>query len=331
MLKQNKNKIIVTFYKYNPNLLNQIIMKNLSTIITCMLLCIFSYTDVAAQQENISIQGTLKDASGAAVSDGSYSVEFRLYHDATGGDVKWSEEATVDVTGGIYSHYLGSITPLNEAIFGQTLYMGVKVGSFELVPRTELTYAPYTFAASRVSCSGGVGDVKYSILSPTQFAEVNGDCWVPLDGSDMSGSQLAGIMNQTTLPDMSGLFIRAPEYNEGNDPDRTTSTAIATLQEDALQQHNHEIDLVTNIAGSHTHGFTDNDSAYTGPSGTGTSTNASLYGPASDSDTTSPAGNHSHTVKGWSEGADLESGTVKTNANETRSKNMNFYIYIRIN
>lgn len=306
-------------------------MKNLSTILTCMLICIFTFTDAQAQQENISIQGTLKDASGAAVSDGTYSVEFRLYHSATAGDVKWSEMAEVEVTGGIYSHYLGSVTPLNEAIFGQTLYMGVKVGSFELVPRTELTYAPYTFASARVSCSGGLGDVKYSILNPTQFAEVNGDCWIPLDGGDMTGSSLAAIIGGTTVPDMSGLFIRAAEYNEGNDPDRTVGETIATIQQDALQEHNHHLNITTSNHGGHSHGFTEEGVYDEASSGTGNSTNYRLHYPTTNNSTTANGGAHTHNVNGWTTGADLDGGIVKTNTNETRSKNMNFYIYIRIN
>lgn len=320
-------------------------MKNLFKF-TFLFLFLFSSIALIAQTERISIQGTLKDASGSAVSDGSYTVEFRLYHSDTGGDIKWFEEATVDVTGGIYSHYLGSVTPLNEAIFAQTLYMGVKVGSFELVPRTELTYAPYTFASSRVACSGAVGDIKYSILNPAQFADVNGDCWVPLDGTSMSSDdRLADILNDTNLPDMSGLFVRAAEYNEGNDPDRTVSSPVATLQSEEMKAHVHDlsglstsaegyrIDKNTYLSEVRQSNHDLNGSEYVYPSinggtvgplrgqfGTSGHDRDAVYFTNTVSETTIP--NHTHDITGTM-------GNV--GGAETRPSNMNFYIYVRIN
>lgn len=86
---------------------------------------------LAAQNPKISIQGTLKTASGASVSDGPQMVTFRLYNVAIGGTHLWEEVATVDVVGGIYSHYLGSITALNAGDFATTLYLGVRIGSYE--------------------------------------------------------------------------------------------------------------------------------------------------------------------------------------------------------
>ena len=92
----------------------------------------------------INIQGILRDATGKTLDDGQYSVSFRLYTVRTGGMPVWQETADVDVSGGIFSHNLGSVTPLNAGDFSTTLYLGVKTNNFELTPRTELTYAPYT-------------------------------------------------------------------------------------------------------------------------------------------------------------------------------------------
>ena len=57
----------------------------------------------------------------------------------------------MEVAGGIYSHYLGSVTPLDISDFASIVYVAVKVGSFELFPRSELTYAPYTLASAGVA------------------------------------------------------------------------------------------------------------------------------------------------------------------------------------
>ncbi|HMU02243.1 MAG TPA: hypothetical protein PJ990_01400, partial [Saprospiraceae bacterium] len=124
-------------------------MKTLARFTCTFLLFCSVLMNVNAQSvAKISIQGTLKDANGAAVEDGTYTVEFRLYTVETGGTIQWFETASVESAGGIYSHYLGSVTPLDATVFDQTLYLGIKVGAYELTPRTELTYAPYTFAAN---------------------------------------------------------------------------------------------------------------------------------------------------------------------------------------
>ncbi len=299
-------------------------MKNLLSIFIAVLIGASCSLVLHGQEAaTISVQGTLKDASGASVSDGTYSVTFRLFDQETGGDPVWQEVATVEVVGGIYSHYLGSVTPLSAANFANTLYMGLKVGSYELNPRTRMTYAPYTFSsntAQKVICSGAVGDVKYSVLDPAQFAAVNGDCWVPFDGRPLASSaQLRQITGWSSLPDAGGIFLRTQEFENSpdRDPGRTSSSAVATVQEGELKSHNHTV----NDPG-HTHG-----------------TNYPLGHPPSAIvflPTTGPAGytvmvpnlnlfefNISNATTGITIAA--AGGT------ETRPVNMNLWVYIRIN
>ncbi|MFY7908385.1 MAG: hypothetical protein ACOVO2_02475, partial [Emticicia sp.] len=153
------------------------------------LICFFALTEVAAQQtKKISLQGFLKDANGKAVADGQQSIIFKLYTSPTGGTAAWTDTQNINVFGGVYSTHLGSTTnPLDNLDWGrETYYVGVTVQGTELVPRTELTFAPYSLGspkAQEVVCSGAVGDIKHSILNPTQFKAVNGDCWVPMDGT----------------------------------------------------------------------------------------------------------------------------------------------------
>lgn len=266
----------------------------------------------------VSIQGTLKDNNGSVVEDGEYSVTFRLYNSATGGTALWSEEAIISVAGGIYNHYLGSVNPLNGSNFSSILYVGVKVGAYELSPRTELTYAPYAFAVREVACSGAVGDIKYSILQPSQFAQVNGSCWVPMDGRSISGTDLATIMGVNNVPNGGGLFIRAHEHIGGanNDPDRTSASPIATLQDQTLLSHDHPV----NDPG-HAHTYSDARHAdATTPTYSGIN-NGNYPNANSTTNTLSRSffnANPSITVQN-------SSGT------ETRPKNLNFWIYIRVN
>ncbi len=277
---------------------------------------------LTAQNQKISIQGTLKDASGASVDDGEVELTFKLYHEGNN-EALWEETATVPVIGGIYSHNLGSVEPLSPAsIFNQPLFLGVTVGGRELNPRTELTYAPYAIsvnAAQQIAqkgCSGQVGDIKYSILAPDDFAKENGDCWVPMDGRSIAGSSLEKYVS--SIPDAGGLFLRAQEFENGadNDPDRNAGTPIATVQADSLKSHTHTVDK----GGAHSHllrsveqrKFDFGDVPITAISIDEEDDTVNFSGKIFDD------GQHTHEI-------------INTGYEETRPKNLNFWIYIRIN
>jgi len=275
----------------------------------------FNLSLMGQQSPRISVQGNLKDPNGIVIADGTYTLTFKLYKQAVGGTALWSEEAAVDVAGGIYSHFLGSIVPLNSSHFSSTLYMGVKVGSYELSPRTELTYAPYALAVLETVCSGAVGDIKYSILNPTQFASVNGPCWVPIDGRSIASSKLSNILNISSLPDGGGLFLRSQEFTSSpnNDPDRTSSSPILTIQDQNIQSHPHTI----NDPG-HPHTFTDK---YRAPSSSQANTGGQFGIHPTNLDSRPNQSNHEYT------GITISA----SGGTETRPKNMNFWIYTRIN
>lgn len=290
-------------------------MKNLLSIFIAVMIGLACSLRLSGQEvATISVQGILKDANGASVPDGNYTVRFRLFSEETGGSPVWEEEATVEVIGGIYTHYLGGVTPLNAANFAGVLYLGLRVGNYELNPRTKMTHAPYTFSsdvAQRVLCSGAVGDIKYSILNPTQFAAMNGDCWVPLDGRPLSQSDmLRQVTGIATLPNAGGLFIRAQEFeNSNNDPARDANAPIATIQEDEVKSHDHTMQS----AGSHSHVLQGLGNAAPFPvKGMATGN------PGGENPVTDQAGNHTHTIN-------------PAGGAETRPRNMNFWVYIRTN
>jgi len=296
-------------------------MKKIAQLV--LIFAVLLTTQLAAQQtvSRISIQGTLKSSNGASVADGSYTVRFLLYDVSTGGTALWQEEATVEVIGGIYSHYLGSVVQLDGSDFGSTLYLGVRIGNFELQPRTELTYAPYTFGANvaqKVVCSGAVGDVKYSILDPVKFAQVNGDCWVPMDGRPLAStdalSQLAGL---SSLPNAGGLFVRAQDFaNSDNDPERDDNSTIATVQGDEVKSHNHGISDP-----GHGHTYTDRPAW-----GYSTPTYAAIQNGS--------VGFTGVWVQDQSRSTNSATTGISINpagGGETRPKNINLWVYIRIN
>ncbi len=289
---------------------------NATLLLVLALMCGFSHS-LKAQSSNpkISIQGTLKTANGSSVSDGTYTLKFKLYNVRTGGTALWQEDTTVEVIGSIYSHYLGSVNALNPADFSNTLYLGVTVGSYELIPRSELSYSPYAFAVYSTVCSGALGDIKYSILNPTQFAAANGVCWVPMDGRALaSNDQLRVVTGMTNVPNGGGMFLRSQEFSGGadNDPDRTSATAIGTVEGEALKSHNHGV----NDPG-HGHGFND---LYRSDDG-------SSYDVAGGRHFTGPLTSTPNNTTNNTTNISIQNN----GGSETRPKNLNFWVYIRIN
>lgn len=309
----------------------------------------------AFSQAKISFQGVLKTASGEPVPDGDYEFTFSFWKSLSGmlntdkllkkgatdfntASNQWSETVMLTVAGGIYSHNLGSVTELNPANFEDEVYLNIKVGSKDIVPRTQFTYAPFSFStdyAQTVVCSGALGDVKYSILSPEKFKDVNGDCWVPLDGRTLATTDKLYSMGVTILPNAGGMFLRAQDFNaipgteywkpkntSDNDPERDHNSTIGMVQQDTIQAHKHT--GTTNNDGSHQHtnqenALADNDDNdgigyYIGGRGNSFNNDGGTGFIKSD------GSEHTHQFT-----------TNSTGDTETRPKNMNFWIYIRIN
>lgn len=73
----------------------------------------------------------------------------------------------------------------------------------------------------------GVGSVQQSVLSVVQFTNLNGSCWRLMDGSAISGTQLADLTGWTHLPKLNeeGQFLRQA----------TATTPVGTFQGDAIR------------------------------------------------------------------------------------------------
>lgn len=181
---------------------------NLFIFLLMLLTCTFC-TNLSAQQDKISIQSTLKDISGKAIPDGDVNVTFRLYHEMEQGQAEWTESAVVSVVGGIYSHKLGSITPLPASIFGLPLYLGVTVGGGqELIPRTELTASP--FAISVRSLAGGGQSAAFEpngTFNVSGNAQVNGNLHIQKPSSNTSWDLTIGGSNHGILRESNRLNI----------------------------------------------------------------------------------------------------------------------------
>lgn len=331
-----KSKIIKSF----TNMKRNFTVFRMSFILLLGFFIVINANAQSTQNRKLSVQGYLKDGNGKAVDNGNYAITFKVYDVATGGTALWTEDnPTVNVYGGIYTVQLGAINDISLLAWDKPYFLGISISGTELSPRTELTYAPYAFAVNKatyVQCSGAVGDVKYSTLDPIKFATVNGDCWVPMDGRTITGSKLATLLGVTTITNAGGMFLRGQDFlNSDNDPDRTSTSAIATLQNQAFLAHNHS--ATADYAGSHNHSSNANGGL------TGSLTNPNFGLAVLNSNGTTAAnvdgigdnqvnltsikeliinngGNHTHNL------------SVNNNGGiETRPKNLNLWTYVRIN
>ncbi|HPG39391.1 MAG TPA: hypothetical protein PLP19_01005 [bacterium] len=108
--------------------------------------------------QTISYQGILSNADGSLVSDGNYTLTFKLYDNATGGTILWSETQNISINNGIFNVILGSIDPLSIS-FNDPYWLGITVGEgSEFIPRVELTSSAYSLNTRSVANSAVTGE-----------------------------------------------------------------------------------------------------------------------------------------------------------------------------
>jgi len=104
----------------------------------------------------------------------------------------------------------------------------------------------------------GIGDVKYSVLSESDFQKVNGTEWVLLNGEvlanltypgyDEANGTIESIVDAASqsevyegdfvsLPDARGVFLRGADAGSGNNP---SPTKLGEYQGDQFQSHKHQ-------------------------------------------------------------------------------------------
>jgi hypothetical protein len=149
---------------------------SLTAGIAIIILCLPMLAGATAPQR-VSYQGRLTDVSGNPIPDNpALLVTFNIYPTEVGPGTLWTEAQSVPVKSGLFSVELGAITPLTNTVFTDSVrWLGVTVGGSELVPRTRLISAPYSYRVGTVDgASGGtiVGNVAATGMlssgTPTQ-------------------------------------------------------------------------------------------------------------------------------------------------------------------
>lgn len=189
-----------------------------SLALGCMVgasLCVLLVThDVAAVSGFISFQGKLTNPDGTNVTDGGYSIRFRIYTDPSADAVssclpasntcKWEEvHGAVDLSAGLFHVNLGSAgstLPGSVDFNGPALYLGVKVASdSEMTPRVLLTASPQAFNSDLLD---GMDSSNFVQLSPgsQQTGSIN------ISGTITSGAVNGISIGSTIQPSSAGAL-----------------------------------------------------------------------------------------------------------------------------
>lgn len=181
-------------------------------------------TTTAAPPNTMNFQGRLTNPSGAVVTDGLYNMQFRIYSVSSGGTALWTETrqttSRVQVTNGLFSVQLGSVTPLTPSMFDAAdLYFEITMATpatatcstagcatweSPMTPRNKLATSAYAFNATRLNgktdtdFAAATGSANYIQNTTTaQAANFN------VTGSGTIGSTLtvggAATINNTAL------------------------------------------------------------------------------------------------------------------------------------
>lgn len=202
----------------------------------------------------LSLQGVLRNSDGTALADGAYDLTFKLWDAEAGGNLIYTEQQkapsnAVQVTGGIYSTYLGKVGPIT-APFDKPYWLGVTIGSgIEMVPRAQLGSSPYTLAirgTENVFPSNGTVGIGFAAPNTPNSSfklDVNGNVKVTGDQT-VSGLITSFYSNVTGNQIVSGTSTVAAAVVTGN----LTVNGTASLVN--CETGNHQVSGTLNVTGT---------------------------------------------------------------------------------
>jgi len=173
---------------------------NLKLVQSTLLVCLLVAGMASAAGPNLmSYQGQVSTAGGVPIANGAYPAVFAFYPVQVGGSLLWTESASITTSAGLFTHTLGSVTPILTNVFttNPDVWLEVTVNGQLQAPRTQLTSAGNAIAVSTVDgATGGAitgnvsvsGNVGVGTTSPGAKLDV-------LNGNIRASSQVmsAGI------------------------------------------------------------------------------------------------------------------------------------------
>lgn len=106
----------------------------------------------------MNFQGRLDDGSGSPIIDSTYTVDFRIFDQPTGGNLLWDETQEVPTVNGVFSVVLGAVVPIPASVFNvDSIFLEVEpIGFGAIVPRARLTSVAYARRAANADLLNGV-------------------------------------------------------------------------------------------------------------------------------------------------------------------------------
>ncbi|MEN8194199.1 MAG: hypothetical protein ABFS12_15350 [Bacteroidota bacterium] len=117
-------------------------MRKLYSVLSFLL--ITSLITFGQVPQTTSFQGVLADSEGSVLSDGTYSLNFKLYDATEKGTLLWEEIQVAKTVSGIFSVILGKVKSL-DLPFDKPYWLEISIdGGDPLLPRVELTSSAYS-------------------------------------------------------------------------------------------------------------------------------------------------------------------------------------------
>ncbi|MCX7984106.1 MAG: hypothetical protein N3A63_04280 [Bacteroidetes bacterium] len=161
--------------------------------IITMLMVMITNRCFAQIPQLLNYQGVLCDSSGLPISDGTYTLIFKLYDHATKSGELWSEQQIVTVRKGVFSVNLGTQSQLNLP-FNKQYWLGITIGNGnELTPRIQLTSSAYSMNSISVADSSITSiKIKEGAITSSKIA-TNAITQTKLADSTVTTEKLANL------------------------------------------------------------------------------------------------------------------------------------------
>ncbi len=185
------------------------IVLKVSLVVLMMVLFLTGFCLAAGAPKIMSYQGRATDASDDPVADGLHTVAFDVYNHPTVGTRLWGEVTTVTTTDGLFTHLLGSVTPIPESYFHtyDGLYLQVTFEGQVQLPRTQFTSAGYAFHVQSIHNAEG-GNIRGYLAIFDAFADgeiagiygdANGEPILWMDGAERSMQFTTGVSGSASV------------------------------------------------------------------------------------------------------------------------------------
>jgi subtilisin-like proprotein convertase family protein len=193
----------------------------------------------AAVPSQVSIEGYMQSTGGGPASDGNYAITFALYKIPVGGVAVWTEgPVTVYVKGGMFTHELGSKTPLTAALLGGfsgSAWLGIQIGSDPEITRRPTLSVPFALRAAiaeGLDCSGCIGLAQIDAQLLTPYAKASALAKVATTGLFADLLDAPDLTSFAKSEDFAKVAFSGSYFDLAGAPDLTKypkTSALATV------------------------------------------------------------------------------------------------------